>query len=939
MFAYDTVYHLNGSQQGVLPVPMWVVTQATTSNGLDDAQPNGLPANLSVSIQKKYSYGTPQWDPIDNQFIGFLTATEAISGDSGGQSPGLVTTTTFAITGCMSCWTVNPVSAPYSAMSHMSQGLPAIVEVAENSPAGTRFTTTTYEYTLQQPYTGLDGRPGVGVQTLTRHTYLWGDSQASQRLPVPPALALGSAAQFNSIIATLPSPASELRLMSQYDANGNESQVTDFGLVGSDSPIVQLRHWDRPPVDTTGWNYRMMQSLTGSGTAAGTLDTSQPVREYDFRYDAHGRLVWEYAPLSGGQALPGPAGGRAAGQPLNSVLSAPQLTLATVQYDPDTGNVVMIGNQDNGCAEGILYDSEFHQWPVTIQRFPDGCYGNSLDVQLTYDRRVEQVTSTTDAAGRVAFARYDDFGRLQELDRPSAVAGTVAEVYADYQDVGPVHQVHVRTGSGLDDGSSTAAAYVDHYEYLDGLGQPLASLDATDPSSHQGHQWTMSGAHSVYANGRFHAVYRPFFVASGPSPAGSVPAEAASPQGIPSTVVYDGLGRTQSVTDFRGHVAKSAYHLATLSVELQDAEQVAGGHQNSRTLITKDGHGRTILVNAHLNMGPDGSSGDLLTKVVYQATGEPRYVLQTGPSGLLSTRQLTYDSLGRLITNTEPNVGAWTYAYDAEGRVVGTSDARGCGTNVFYDLGGRIRAADYSPCDPVNQPAYTPATVIPGDFPYQGAEESYAYDAYGQVAGIADRGRLDSYSYDAAGHLATISRQLALPPPKGKVIQSTPIAYGAVHAKAYDGYSVTNRVMHTTVTGSALAKSGTVTETTSYTSDDAVAQILTSPAGTILQAATYNADGTTHSQTFGDAAGTTAAYDYATDGLLTSYKLKRKDGPWLPSGSNYTAPASEDPIADRRLDECGCDPGLGRESATRIRYVQGGVAGRRQTDGPQFHIF
>jgi hypothetical protein len=68
---------------------------------------------------------------------------------------------------------------------------------------------------------------------------------------------------------------------------------------------------------------------------------------------------------------------------------------------------------------------------------------------------------------------------------------------------------------------------------------------------------------------------------------------------------------------------------------------------------------------------------------------------------------MEYDTLGRMVFNAEPNtstnfsstvnasgVRGWTYAYDIAGRLVGTSDARGCGENIFHDNYGRVIAED-----------------------------------------------------------------------------------------------------------------------------------------------------------------------------------------------------------------------------------------------------
>ncbi len=48
------------------------------------------------------------------------------------------------------------------------------------------------------------------------------------------------------------------------------------------------------------------------------------------------------------------------------------------------------------------------------------------------------------------------------------------------------------------------------------------------------------------------------------------------------------------------------------------------------------------------------------------------------------------------------------HAYDVNGELVGTSDARGCGSNYVYDAGGRILIEDYSPCLAAQAPYSTP---------------------------------------------------------------------------------------------------------------------------------------------------------------------------------------------------------------------------------------
>src|SRR5690606_2598507 len=101
-------------------------------------------------------------------------------------------------------------------------------------------------------------------------------------------------------------------------------------------------------------------------------------------------------------------------------------------------------------------------------------------------------------------------------------------------------------------------------------------------------------------------------------------------------------------------------------------------------------------------------------------------------------RWLRYDSLGRLVLNAEPNtstgftsdynqdpstIKAWRYAYNDLGQLVGVSDSRGCGVNLFFDRASRPIAEDYSPCLD-HHPAYTAPDLVTGN----GTESFYTYD-------------------------------------------------------------------------------------------------------------------------------------------------------------------------------------------------------------------
>jgi RHS repeat-associated protein len=897
-FLYDTVHDLG---VGNVPVPVWVALRSTTTNGLTGSQ--------AVSVQKSYSYGTPLYDARDALFVGFQSVTETTAEDTTGSSPGTTIKTTFATTTDYDCSTLNPpfndrCTVVPEAMVRASRSLP---ELVETSSGKTRLTTVSSTYTFASQYTGLDGRPGVTLSGRTTSTFLWGADQSAQQASLGATFGLG--VTLPDVSASIPSPATSVTQESDFDAQGNEVAFTDFGVLGVDRPIVTKRAWALPNLESTGWSYRVMQTMTGYGTSAGVLDPTSRVREMDYAYDTQGRLTRVSAPLTDAVPLPGPGGApRAAGGVPPGAASISQVTLRSLQYDPTFGNVTVMGNQDNACLANVAYDPLFHQLPSTETELPNGCGTSGLVTSMVFDRRTEEMTSTINPSFQVTVARYDDFGRVAEVDEPDlkSIGGTVSVLHADYEDVGPVRRVHVQKGVGaFSPGATQAPAFVDQFQYVDGLGETRAVVESVDPASHVGQSWVLSGVHASYSNGRVQGAYRPQF-ASGPSVPGALPPDVAAPAGAPSHAVYDGLGRITSSTDFVGNTASAVYLTSELSVVLTDPEQSSGSHPGSFAQITRDGHGRTIASDVHLANGPQGVSGDLMTTVDYQATGEPVSITQTSPSGAVE-RDMTYDSLGRMVQNTEPNAGTWTYAYNAEGQLVGTSDARGCGENLYYDPGGRILAADYSPClpAPAQQP-YTAPTITPGTFPYPGAEESYAYDAAGRLTNVADRARSDLYSYWSGTFVSEIDRQLALPGASG-----APVTYGVTHGKFLSEYSVTGQVLQwqlETLTperlGLPVALAGSVhgpgsapiqvTETTTLGLDGRVAQIGATTSGTLLVSQSFNADGTARSQSFGDAAQTQRVYGYDNNGRLTSYSLVRGPGPWLNNVTGYIPPAAGD---------------------------------------------
>ena len=76
----------------------------------------------------------------------------------------------------------------------------------------------------------------------------------------------------------------------------------------------------------------------------------------------------------------------------------------------------------------------------------------------------------------------------------------------------------------------------------------------------------------------------------------------------------------------------------------------------------------------------------------YWATGELRRV--DTADGVLT---MSFDALGRKIAQVDPDLGAWSYVYNAAGELLAQRGARGSCTDFRYDGNGRTyRRRDYA---------------------------------------------------------------------------------------------------------------------------------------------------------------------------------------------------------------------------------------------------
>ncbi|MBL8607808.1 MAG: hypothetical protein JNL38_10825, partial [Myxococcales bacterium] len=615
-----------------------------------------------------------------------------------------------------------------------------------------------------------------------------------------------------------------------------------------------------------------------------------PLRSYHYHYEDPAHPSWPTrvtADVIGG--VPNIGNARGAPEGANTAPSPPTQTVAgeiqLASFERDGfGNIVQTeGPPGLGICTQVAFDPAYAQFPTTIDRFVHGCGTDSLMENVIWDRGFGVPTTHIAADGGHTVTTLDAFGRPVTVERPAPDGAAGATVKTDsyaYKDTGPVmwtkHLVHPYAGFLELTGKE--------YALTNALGEDVAHMRTGDPVA--GREWIVDRAVTLDALGAVTSSSWPGFTSVDPEVAASTLSLAYTTPGPTGTAERDGFHRVVKVRRNGQEVRRTTYGM--FEVLSQDVAQLAvGPHQGKWTRTKLDGHGRAVQTEQAVG-------GDVITtSVELSPLGEPVRVHRThtgadGPPAY--TRELQYDTPGRVAQGYEPNTGFFLYVWDDAGRLVGTADQRGCGKNMFYDGLSRVTVEDFSPCEAGHAP-YSGYDPIVNNL--DAAEVRYVYDAYeagqvqpepgfaddallakGKLVAAYDRGAKTRYNYDVRGRTRRVSRQIAKPG-----------APAAVEADRYTAHAFVRRVLYDNVdraigqetgadVGALLAPDGTSVVALAYAMRGSL-QAIGSSYGPLVSNQVFAADGKPESATLGDLAGTSATWEYDGYRRNTRYAVAR----------------------------------------------------------------
>jgi RHS repeat-associated protein len=386
------------------------------------------------------------------------------------------------------------------------------------------------------------------------------------------------------------------------------------------------------------------------------------------------------------------------------------------------------GNAVSTTADGVTRTMSYDAtglFPTSEQvSLGGGPGGGTLTWTVAWDQVLGLATELTDPSGQRTRARYDALGRTIGYALNGQPDHLV--IAYDWTSAYPKTTIFEFDGApaalGALPGSWTPAGkWRQTVEVSNGKGETRYRAQRLDTAS-----WIISDYRERDPAGRVVFTGQPVLSAQLEL--------AARPAGIVGqTLGYDPLGRLLEQRLPNG--ASRTYTYASFERTVREDAQAQVRH-------VLDGKGRIIATERAL---PGG--GLQKVEARYDAAGRlTQMILQGGAV----TRDFTYDTLGRLTSARDPDLGLHVVRYDDAGRVLEERNGVSQTVTYTYDVAGRILTRDSGQLYRYHYDAPRPGTTLPPG----------AGNLAGRLAWVEEPTGAVELGYDAAGRATWARRQI-----------------------------------------------------------------------------------------------------------------------------------------------------------------------------------
>lgn len=488
--------------------------------------------------------------------------------------------------------------------------------------------------------------------------------------------------------------------------------------------------------------YDAQHRLTSARSPRFADATAHPNKVWEFHYDAQGRVDWE---------------------------EDPQNRRTEIQYDDPAVDATRVVDP-NGDSRVDWYDQNGVRTAVTAG------YGtpDAATTEFTYDNDTGMLTSTTDGRGKVWTTQYADATNphratktIDPLDRERTMTYNSHGQLLTLTDAEDVTTSWEYDANGNLEKTTTADGTAEEAVTNLVYGDPNYPGDVTKTIDARNKEWAYTYA-----------------AATGDR------TSATDPLGNKTTWVYNNIGWLTSTVTPKGNVtgATPANFRSTVEYDTYGAPVKTTDAQNHETLIEYDADGNITKITE-----PDGdisrntwtAAGQLATTITGANTPTERTVtynytldgqMASWSADPASTWQTTWDPLGRMKTQTDPNGKITRYAYDKNSSLIALTQPGGdCGTikskciTYTRDDAGQITSIDFSDAamGDIDFTHDANGRRLTQEIDGQGTA-TWEWTAHGQLATQTDTsGQEVAYNWDPTGNL----KELTYPG------QSEPVVY------------------------------------------------------------------------------------------------------------------------------------------------------------------
>jgi RHS repeat-associated protein len=388
-----------------------------------------------------------------------------------------------------------------------------------------------------------------------------------------------------------------------------------------------------------------------------------------------------------------------------------------------------------GNSTELTYDGKDNVTQITLRPKP-GSLLAPITRQFAYHPTWNQVSSATDALGRVTTYNYDNAtGHLLSVVLPQVGGQSPVKSYT-YNNQGQVTTTTDPTGM------------VNRVSYDPATGDILASIED-------------DGGLAITTNTGYDAVGNRINI--------------TDPNGHTTTMTYDKQRRlkqttapqpfnfiTQSTYDSDGRLIKVEKATGDLTTPWQVTEKTYTVFGATNTISEPGGRMTTFQYDAVDRVSQITDPEGRIVRKIYDAAGQLTGIDDvpdlSKPTIVQNRATYAYSANGKQTALTDGNGNTTLFVYDGFDRPLQTTYADGKFESVTLDAEGnklqrKTRAGDsfiYS-YDALNR-------LKTENEPYTTTDITYAYDLAGRLTSVTDSHGITSYAYDSAGRLESTTR-------------------------------------------------------------------------------------------------------------------------------------------------------------------------------------